>query len=178
MMKKLGNFLLTLAIAVGIAGIAFNFVFVSIIVEGASMEPTLHDLDYGYMDTKLFRITGIDRFDVVVLDRGHETYYIKRVVGLPGETIAAYGGNLYINGEIIEQPFISSLDRLSTLIISKTLRDNEYYVLGDNRTNSIDSRAFGPVDGSTIVAAGLIRVGTCATSTCVGVTYHWPEWID
>lgn len=177
MWNKVTNFLLSIAIVMGLAGLAFNFVFVSIIVEGASMEPTLHDLDYGYMDTKLFHITGIDRFDVVVIDRGASTYYIKRVVGLPGETVASYGGNLYVDGVIVEQDFIEESARNSTLFIATTLGENEYFVLGDNRSNSIDSRTFGPIDQSDIVASGLIRTGTCSTSTCSGVSYHWPEWI-
>lgn len=177
MWNKLTNFLLSCAIVIGLSGLAFNFVFVSIIVEGASMEPTLHDLDYGYMDTKLFHLTGIDRFDVIVIDRGASTYYIKRVVGLPGETVASYGGDLYVDGVIVAQDFITESARNSTVFIATTLGENEYFVLGDNRTNSIDSRTFGAVDREDIVASGLIRTGTCATSSCSGVSYHWPEWI-
>lgn len=177
MWNKLMNFVFSCAIVIGLSGLAFNAVFVSIIVEGASMEPTLHDLDYGYMDTKLFYLTGIDRFDVIVIDRGASTYYIKRVVGLPGETVASYGGDLYVDGVIVAQDFISESARNSTVFIATTLGENEYYVLGDNRTNSIDSRTFGAVDQEDIVASGLIRIGTCATSLCSDVSYHWPEWI-
>lgn len=177
MWNRISNILLTIAIIVGLSGLAFNFIFVSIIVEGASMEPTLHNLDYGYMDTKLFHLTGIDRFDVVVIDRGHETFYIKRVVGLPGETISSYGGELYIDGVAIDQPFIDEAARDSTIIVSRTLGENEYFVLGDNRQNSIDSRSFGPIDFSTIVARGLILTGECSDSNCSSVDYQWPEWV-
>lgn len=177
MWNRITNVLLTLAIIIGLVGLGFNFVFVSIIVEGASMEPTLHDLDYGYMDTKLFHLTGIERFDIVVIDRGHETYYIKRVVALPGETVSSYGGHLYIDGVVIDQPFIDEAAQLSTVIVSRTLGENEYFVLGDNRQNSVDSRSFGPIVFDDIVASGLLLTGTCNDSNCTSVDYTWPEWV-
>lgn len=124
-------------------GILFNtFIAKRIVVSGESMWPTLYDRETGILNIVGKKIDGIDRFDIVVVGVDGK-YIIKRVIGLPGETIEFVGDKLYVDGEYVEQEFLS--DGVHTYNITKiTLGEDEYYCLGDNRENSMDSRYYGP----------------------------------
>ncbi len=119
-------------------------------VAGASMEPMLSDGDNLIVDKISYRFSDPERFDVIVFPfrYAEKTYYIKRVIGLPGETVFIdEEGNIYINGELLEESYgkevIADPGRAYEMI---TLGEDEYFVLGDNRNNSSDSR--DPVVGN------------------------------
>ena len=121
-----------------------TFVVTPGIVNGESMENTLFDGDFVLVN-KIGLWFGIDRFDIVVVRHENDTI-IKRVIGLPGETVKYADNVLYINNERIKTPLKFETNDDFTLIAGK----NEYIVLGDNRNISKDSRIIGPVDKKSI----------------------------
>ena len=137
--------------------ILINFVFMPCVVNGSSMYPTYTEGDYGYS----FIITkklGIHRFDTAVIKTDStvkEKLLVKRVIGLPGETVEYKDNQLYINGTYVEEPFLKDV---TTQDLKITLSDNEYYCLGDNRNVSRDSRFYGPFDGGQIVSTHLLVI--------------------
>ncbi len=132
-------------------------------VRGASMEPNFYDNEYLIIDELSYRFREPVRGEVVVfrppLDPGE--YYIKRVIGLPGETVEITDGHVYLSNAAypnrveLKEPY---LDDLSTQGKKKvTLAADEYMVLGDNRDESLDSRSFGPIKRSAIVGRAWVR---------------------
>lgn len=121
-----------------------NFILQRTIVEGVSMENTLSDGDHLYVEKITYRMNLLKRFDIIVFypyGRDNEDYYVKRIIGLPGETIQIIDGNIYINGEILEENYGKEpiLDP-GRAVQPITLGEDEYFVLGDNRNISKDSR--------------------------------------
>lgn len=113
-------------------------------VSGSSMEDTLSDGDNLIVDKISYRFHEPERFDVVVFPYRYEerTFYIKRVIGLPGETVwIDPDGNIYINGEVLKEDYGREVIRYAGLAETPIeLGDDEYFVMGDNRNNSEDSR--------------------------------------
>jgi len=121
-------------------------------VEGKSMEPTLHSNQRLVVEKVTYHLHGPNRFDVVVLkmpSQGGELL-IKRVVGLPGETVEFRDGQVLINSKPLQEPFIGG-DTWSGRTDTVTVPPLQVFVLGDNRDHSNDSRSFGPVPIEHIV---------------------------
>lgn len=124
-----------------------KYIFTPVIVNGPSMMNTLHDKDVMILDKIGMKLNGIDRFDIVVIQTDN-TKIIKRVVGMPGETIEYKDNKLYINGNEIDDPYGTYVTYdFEKVEISK----DSYYVLGDNRTDSVDSRIIGLIDKKDIL---------------------------
>ncbi len=120
-------------------------------VHGFSMEPTLHDGQYIVVSKVVYMIHAPERGDVVVLRTPHNpggNYFIKRIVGLPGEHIEIQDGKVLVNGMPLEEPYITEPGLYSGTWI---LGSDEYFVLGDNRRNSSDSHNWGVFTGKDIV---------------------------
>lgn len=128
------------------------FLFIPIIVEGDSMMPTLENADRVIVNKIGPHITSFDRFDVVVF-KVDDIRYVKRIIGLPGDTISYEDDELYINGEKVDEPFIqevkNNMHKYGKVTYDFTLKDilgaakvpkDHYFVLGDNRLHSLDSR--------------------------------------
>lgn len=134
------------------------------IVSGSSMEETLLDGDNLLVDKFSYLIGSPDRFDVVVFypyGQKDGEYFVKRVIGLPGETIQIIGDTIYINGEVLEESF--GKDPITVQGIAEeplTLGEDEYFLMGDNREVSYDSRyeEVGPVHENLIVGRALVRI--------------------
>ncbi|MCI8986254.1 MAG: signal peptidase I [Lachnospiraceae bacterium] len=133
-------------------------------VQGSSMEPKLSNEDNLIVDKISYRFHDPERFDIVVFPFRYEEniFYIKRVIGLPGETIRIdEKGNILINGEILEESYgkevIQSPGRAYEEIV---LADDEYFLMGDNRNNSTDSRdpSVGNVRRDEIVGRAWLRI--------------------
>lgn len=135
-------------------------------VSGASMYPTLHNGDR----MVLSKVGDIHRFDVVILKAPDENVeYIKRVIGMPGDTVEMKSGVLYINGKKVDQPFINTeaLAKQTVFIDDFTLEsltgeskvpEGKYFVLGDNRGVSKDSRIIGFIDRSAIEGKAVFTI--------------------
>ncbi len=117
------------------------FFYSPIRVNGSSMYPTLQDKEFMILN-KIGLQKGINRFDIVVVESNGK-YIIKRVIGLPGESVMYSDNKLYINGKVIEDNYSKSETENFENVI---LKDNEYFVMGDNREVSKDSRVIGPVN--------------------------------
>ena len=128
------------------------------LVSGDSMETTLSDGDNLIVDKISYRFKEPERFDIIVFpfhyDYSKETYYIKRIIGLPGETVQIdEDGTIYINGKALKESYgnrVIEADRRGVAAESVTLGDDEYFVLGDNREVSLDSRVYGAYNKSDI----------------------------
>lgn len=116
-------------------------------VKGDSMYPTLKDGDFMVLNKFSYNFHDIKRFDIVVVDK-KDSYLIKRVIALPNETIKYQDNKLYINDEYIEEDY---LDGHVTSNFEYTTGDNCYFVMGDNREVSLDSRYLGCFDKSKIL---------------------------
>lgn len=136
---------------------AINFITARIRVDGSSMEPNFHNGDYVIVNRLAYQMGDIQRGDVVVFPypRNPEEDYIKRVIGLPGDRVAVYGGLVYVNGTPIEEPYIASpaIEDLSERVVP----DGFVYVLGDNRNASSDSRSWGPLSIEEIIGKAIFR---------------------
>lgn len=135
-------------------------------VNGSSMEPTLSDGDNLIVDKISYRFHDPERFDIIVFPFQYKesTYYIKRIIGMPGETVQIdKDGNIYINGEKLEESYgreIIKEDHLGLAEEPVTLGADEYFVLGDNRNNSSDSRIreVGNIKRDQIIGRAWVRI--------------------
>lgn len=131
-----------------------NFVVSPIRVNGNSMFNTLHDQDIMILNEFIYNFNEIERYDIVVIKNNKE-YLIKRVIGLPGETISCLDGNIYINGKKINDKYdYSETSDFDTVKIG----NDEYFVLGDNRGDSLDSRVFGNFKKSKIKGKAIFTI--------------------
>lgn len=133
------------------------------IVSGASMDPTFENGQYLIVDEISYHLGEPMRGDVIIFKypKNPKQYFIKRVIGLPGETVNINGSGIVTvensAGETItiDEPYVefSKADKTKSV-----LKDNEYFVMGDNRAGSYDSRAWGPVPRENIVGRALVRL--------------------
>lgn len=141
-----------------------NYVLQRTIVDGISMEDTLKDKDQLYVEKISYHFDALKRFDVIVFypyGRDCDDYYVKRIIGLPGEKVQIIGSNIYINDQILEENYgkesIENPGRASEPIY---LADDEYFVMGDNRNRSKDSRSpeVGNVKKENIGGRVILRI--------------------
>ncbi len=141
-----------------------TFVGQRVVVNGQSMINTLQDKDNLIVEKLSYRFSDPERFDIIVFPYKHEkrTYYIKRIIGLPGETVRIDEfGNIYINGSILSESY--GRERIASPGLAETeiqLSDDEYFVLGDNRNNSRDSRDYlvGNIKRDDIIGKAWVRI--------------------
>ena len=147
-----------------LAWLLITFVAQRTDVNGTSMVPTLEDGDQLICDKISYRFRDPERFDIIIFPYQYQknTYFIKRVIGLPGETVRIdYDGNIYINGEILNEKY--GLEKMAYPGIAEQeiiLGDDEYFVLGDNRNVSEDSRYpdVGLIKRKDIIGRAWLRI--------------------
>lgn len=156
-----------------------NFVAHPVRVDGRSMYPTLKNGEFGFTNVGGVLLNGVERGDIVVVtmkEEGQKTHWVKRVVGLPGDTVSCVNDVVYINGKVLDETKYIDPDYRQSLVdkfgyFNKVpnadntdvvdfeevkLKDDEYYVMGDNRPYSKDSRYVGPVKKSQIFAKKML----------------------
>jgi signal peptidase I len=164
------------AVAVVAAILIRAFVIQPFSIPSGSMEPTLKSHDRLLVNKLSYHFHSVHRGDIVVFKKPAEdttpdiTDLVKRVIGLPGETISARDGQVYVDGRYLPQPWLPKVDQGVTVFPpsipgclpsppgSCRIPAGEYIMLGDNRTNSSDSRVFGPVPGSLFIGRAFILV--------------------
>jgi signal peptidase I len=151
------RFLVDVAETVILAAVLFlgiNAISARIRVDGYSMEPTLHDGEFVIVNKLAYRFGEPGHGDVIVFryPRDPQQEYIKRVIGLPGDRVQIVNGEVYINDERIDEPYVASAPRYQT---EWTVPDNNLFVLGDNRNNSSDSHNWGPVPMENVIGRAL-----------------------
>jgi signal peptidase I len=136
-----------LVLALFIAGVIILFFYQPVKVEGTSMMPRLTDQERIFINKFVYRLGAIHRGDVVVFrfPRDISKSYIKRVIGLPGDTVRLVDGEVYVNGVRLREPYILPEYRGHQTLLPETVGENEFYVLGDHRNSSNDSRSWGTV---------------------------------
>lgn len=161
--KKYLYSLIQIIAVIAITFSIFKYIVVPIHIKGISMENTLHDGSVVLMNSVGVSKENIHRFDIIVADsEAFGERIIKRVIGLPGDTVECRNDVLYINGEVVEQDFldpeyvekakITYNSQFFTNDFVKTVGENQYFVMGDNRLKSTDSRLGFMVEFEDIVA--------------------------
>ncbi len=165
--RRVVDFIVTILIGVVLALLLTHFVIQRNTVIGSSMVPTLADRDEVFVE-KISRHfnNGLKRGDIVTADThektadGLEMIIIKRVIGVPGDRVTIKHGEVYVNGELLEEPYLAEGVRTAPhyeMYADVTLQEDEFYLLGDNRANSRDSRDIGPVTRSEIEGKLILR---------------------
>lgn len=164
-MKNLLGWVKDIAVAVVIAAIILTF-FKPIIIRQTSMEPNFHNGDYVFLSTKAYTLFGdVQRGDVVVFhtqmkdDEDNDKNLIKRIIGLPGDTVEIIDGYVYLNGEILDEPYLQQ-QGISGEMDAVTVPEGAVFAMGDNRLVSLDSRdsEVGCVSQDEILGKVKIRV--------------------
>lgn len=162
--KELLSLIIYFAIVILAVYFILTFVGCKSLVSGPSMNPTLQDMDQVWVDKLTYRFSEPKRFDVIIFNYDEDTTYVKRIIGLPGETVKIdTNGNIYINDKLMNENY--GLERIAANKIGRAsdkvyLGEGEYFVLGDNRNNSSDSRFadVGNVQKDDIVGKVLLRI--------------------
>lgn len=157
------SFLIYVAVVVGATFLIIYFVGQRTYVSGSSMENTLSDGDNLIVDKITYRFSDPQRFDIIVFPFRYEdhVYYIKRIIGLPGETVQITDGDIYIDGEILQESYGREVIKDSGLAAEPiVLGEDEYFVLGDNRNDSTDSRdpSVGVIHRGEIIGRAWLRI--------------------
>ena len=140
--KEVLDWILYIGIVLILSWLIVTFVGVRTVVDGQSMEPTLQDGNNLIVDKLSYRFRDPKRYEIIVFPYKYEenTYYIKRIIGLPGETVEIRNGSIYINGS--EEPLedVETKEPMEGSFGPYTVPEDCYFVMGDNRNNSRDSR--------------------------------------
>lgn len=138
MAKKVGSLLIAFFFIYGVASFLNDYLLQAEKIQGSSMEPALTDGELVFVSDLPFWFSEPERFDVIAFEK-NKTRYVKRIIGLPGEKVAIKNHKIYINGQAIpenfgKEPFRTDMEEIF-------LSSEEYFVLGDNRNHSTDSRS-------------------------------------
>ncbi len=148
----LGLWLRDIVISAAVSILIITFLYQPVRVEGTSMLPRLEDHDRLFINKFVYRISSIHRGDVVVFHypRDPEKSYIKRVIALPGDRISIERGRVYVNGTILHESYVPEEYRDTRSLAEIVVPEDAYFMMGDHRSISSDSREFGPVDRDLI----------------------------
>lgn len=162
MKKEILSWIGCFTIAIAAALFIVTFIGQRVEVDGQSMEPTLQDRDNLICDKLSYRFSDPERYDIVIIypDEEKDKRWIKRVIGLPGEEVFIDNdGTIYIDGEPLEESYGKEVI-VDPGLASEPIQlgEDEYWVMGDNRNHSSDSRVIGPVPKSRILGKAFVRI--------------------
>lgn len=164
LVRKIVFFVLESALAVFLGWLVINYAVDKTVMIGDSMNTTFNDKDVLIVNKLQYRKDAPERFDIVVFNQGgpeHSFWTVRRIIGIPGDTLQIIDGYVYINGEMLTEKINVEKMRLSGVAEKQIeLLENEYFVLGDNRNNAEDSRfsTVGLVSGNDIIGKVVIRL--------------------
>lgn len=168
LLRELRGWARDLLMAVGLAAVIILFLYQPVKVEGTSMAPLLTDQERIFINKFVYRFEPVQRGDIVVfwypLDRSKS--FIKRVVGLPGERVEVRQGRVFVDGKMLGEPYLVSEFRDWSSHRPVVVPPGHYFLLGDHRSSSNDSRVFGPVPADFIYGKAVFvywpmeRIGT------------------
>ena len=150
--RGIGLWLRDIVISAAVSILIITFLYQPVRVEGTSMLPRLEDHDRLFINKFVYRISSIHRGDVVVFHypRDPEKSYIKRVIALPGDRISIERGRVYLNGKPLRESYVPEEYRDTRSLAETVVPEDAYFMMGDHRSISSDSREFGPVDRDLI----------------------------
>lgn len=150
--STMSSWLRDLIISVAVSAFIIIFLYQPVRVEGTSMLPVLEDQDRLFVNKMAYRMGEIHRGDVVVFlyPHDHHKSYIKRVIALPGDDLRIDHGHVFVNGKRLNEKYVPPRFEDSRSLPETIVPDHEYFVMGDHRSISSDSRDFGPVDRDLI----------------------------
>ena len=163
-LSSLFGWIVYLLVIIGLTYLIITFVGQRTVVSGSSMETTLSDGDNLIVDKLSYRFRDPERFDIIVFPYKYEerTYYIKRIIGMPGDTIQIIDGYVYIDGELLESDIYGNevMEYASLASSPIELGEDEYFVLGDNRNHSSDSRdpSVGVLTREDLIGRAWVRI--------------------
>ncbi len=163
LLSEVFSFILYLVVVVGVTFFIITFVGQRTYVSGSSMENTLSDGDNLIVDKISYRFTDPKRFDIIVFPFRYKekVYYIKRIIGMPGETVRIEDGRIYIDGEVLQESYGREVIKNAGLAEEPIeLGEDEYFVLGDNRNDSTDSRdpSVGVLRRDELIGRAWVRI--------------------
>ena len=146
------SWLRDMTVSVVVSAFIIIFLYQPVRVEGTSMLPMLEDQDRLFINKMAYKIGDIHRGDVVVFlyPHDHTKSYIKRVIALPGDDLRIDHGRVYVNGHVIQEKYVPMQFADDRSLPGLVIPDNKYFVMGDHRSISSDSRDFGPVERDLI----------------------------
>lgn len=161
--RELLGWIVYIAVIAGLTYLIITYVGQRTKVSGHSMEATLHDGDNLIVDKVSFRLRDPERYEIIVFPYRYkeDTYYIKRIIGLPGETVQIVDGYVYIDGELLDEDYGLEVMMDSGIAAEPiVLGEDEYFVLGDNRNNSSDSRdaSVGVLNRDELIGRAWVRI--------------------
>ncbi|EPD52180.1 signal peptidase I [Paenisporosarcina sp. HGH0030] len=178
MKKEAWEWLKAIVIGVMIIVIIRSFLITNYAVSGHSMEPTLHNLDKVLVSKISYSVGDIDRLDVLVFHSADNEDFVKRVIGIPGDVLTYKNDKLFINNQRVEEPYLQSYDAyqnpddrltenftLEGITGAVRIPPDSYFVLGDNRRQSLDSRYFQFVNKEDIVGKVVARYWPLESAT-------------
>lgn len=161
--KEIRDWVIALGVAIVAALLIRTYLFAPVLVDGQSMMPTLHDQNRMIVNKIGYIVGDPKRGDIVVFHATEDRDYIKRVIGLPGDSVEYKSDKLYINGKYIPEPYLDEYKKqidegtltddftLESLYGIKKIPKGEYWLMGDNRRFSQDSRHLGPIKRDKII---------------------------
>ena len=177
-LRELGGWIVYILLIIGLTYFIITFVGQRTRVSGSSMETTLQNGDNLIVDKISYRFRDPKRYDIIVFPYKYEenTYYIKRIIGMPGETVQIKNGYVYIDGERLLSDIYGNelIKDPQTAADPITLKENEYFVMGDNREHSSDSRdsRVGLIKKDQIYGKAIIRYAPFSEFRFLGNTVN------
>lgn len=165
MAKEIREWAVAIIIAIVVIAVIRMFLFVSFSVDGLSMDPTLKDGDRVVVNKFIYDLGEVEQDDVIVFESNQDSAYVKRVIGVPGDTVEMVDKTVYLNGEPLQEGYVthqgeSYMDNFTLSdfgVEGGTIPEGHYLVLGDNRPISRDSRDFGLITEDSIIGEVQLR---------------------
>lgn len=157
--KELRDWILTLGAAAALSFLIQNYAFAQVKVEQHSMDHTLAEGERLVENRFIYRFAAPSRGDIVIINGPEaDRRLVKRVIGLPGETLDIHDGAVWIDGGLLEEPYILGETQAGSIHLPLRIPEDQYFVLGDNREHSEDSRNLGPISLQSLEGKAVLRL--------------------